>query len=123
MEKLKIKTSDAGGGNMERVRIKTSSTGSNKVVESNRVFTRNGHSPYIGADTSTWWVFDDKKQEYVDTGINAEAPVIIVDPELSEESENPVQNKAVTKEVHAKVDEDDMKLLKVIDIDMLWENA
>ena len=103
------------------VACKETRTGDLKVTESNHVFTRNGHSPYINTDTGTWMVYDDKKKEYVDTEVNAKATKIIMDTILSEESENPVQNKAITKEVNSKVDEEDIKELKAIDIDMLWE--
>lgn len=82
-----------------------------------------GKSPYIDPITKTWWVFDDKKQEYVDTGVYADASAsIIIDDELSEESENPVQNKVVTIEVNSKVNNTEMKSINAIDIDMLWEN-
>lgn len=90
-----------------------------KVVESGIVYTRSGHSPYIDRTTKTWWEYDDKKQEYFDTGILVETGII--DAELSDTSTNPVQNKVITREVKTKISESSIKELKAIDIDAMWE--
>lgn len=102
------------------ISLKETSQPKVKLAESNQTFFRNGKSPYIDETTGTWWVFDDKSQCYVDTNIQAKTGVE-VDSELSLTSYNPVQNKVVTKEVNDKVDEEDIKELKAIDIDVLWE--
>lgn len=86
-----------------------------------QAYTRDGHSPYINDETKTWFVYDDKLQKYIDTGVISEGDVQ-VDTELSDISTNPVQNRVITKEVNQKVDEDNIKQLKAIDIDVLWEN-
>ena len=92
-----------------------------KSTVKNQSYTRDGHSPYIDDETKTWVVYDDKLKKYIDTGIISEGDVH-VDTELSDISTNPVQNKVITKEVNQKVDEDNIKQLKAIDIDVLWEN-
>lgn len=105
---------------MVKVKIRDNSSFVKSTVK-NQSYTRDGHSPYIDSYTKTWFVYDDKLQKYVDTGIISEGDVQ-VDTELSDTSTNPVQNKVITKEVNQKVDEDNIKQLKAIDIDVLWEN-
>lgn len=101
------------------ISVKENTSSKVRLGESGQTFFRNGHSPYIDENTGTWWVYDDKQQKYVDTYVLAEMSKI--DDELSLTSTNPVQNKVVTKEVNDKVDEEDIKELKAIDIDVLWE--
>ena len=79
-----------------------------------------GRSPYIDETTGTWFVFDDTTQSYKDTGVKAE---FVIDDTLSDVSENPVQNKVVTKELQTKLAEQNIKQLLPIDIDVLWENT
>lgn len=44
------------------------------------------------------------EQEIINKIVNGEYQLIIVDDELSEESENPVQNKVITAELNKKLD-------------------
>lgn len=50
--------------------------------------------PYPNAETSTWWVWDANSGAYKDTGVSVDSS-ITVDSELSDTSENPVQNKVI----------------------------
>ena len=104
----------------ERVRVTSISSSRVRVKESNQGFVRNGHSPYIDETTGTWFVFDDTTQSYKDTGVKAE---FVIDGTLSDASENPVQNKVVTKELQTKLAEQSIKQILPIDIDVLWENT
>lgn len=52
--------------------------------------------PYIGED-GYWYLFDAQKEEYVKSGVSALAGVTQVDGALSDESENPVANRALTE--------------------------
>ena len=103
------------------MRIKSVKTGCTIPIRDYKTpIVQKGRSPYIDETTNTWFVFNDAIQSYVDTGVKAK---VIVDDTLSETSENPVQNKIITNEVNAKVNNDDMRILMPIDIDMLWENC
>ena len=66
--------------------------------------------PYIG-DNYNWYVWDVVTQSYVDSGVSAvgEGSVMIsVDNYLSLDSENPVQNKIVTKELNDRLTKETM---------------
>ena len=52
------------------------------------------HQPYPNAETGTWWVWDADSGAYKDTGVSVGSS-IMVDSELSDTSENPVQNKVI----------------------------
>ena len=106
----------------EKIGVRTIKFDKVKIKSSEQGFIRNGHSPYIDETTMTWFEYDDKLQEYVDTGISA-GTGSVVDDALSEESEHPVQNKVVTKELNSKLAEQSMKVINPIDIASIWENA
>ena len=111
---MRIKSVKTGG----EMSVKSVNSDTVVPIRSSTPTVQKGRSPYINEETSTWFVFDDNAQMYVDTGVKAS---VDIDAELSDESTNPVQNRVITKEVNTKIDDDDIKQLNAIDIDMLWE--
>lgn len=57
---------------MKLMRI-TASSMPHKMTPSQQMIIKKGYSPYIG-DTGTWYVYDDNKKAFVDSGIKATGP-------------------------------------------------
>ena len=51
----------------------TASSMPHKMTPSQQMIIKKGYSPYIG-DTGTWYVYDDNKKAFVDSGIKATGP-------------------------------------------------
>lgn len=108
------------------------------TVEAAQPVANFGRSPYVNMQTGTWWEYDDNIHGYRDTGISV---AMKVDAELSEASENAIQNRAVAKEFAktpewakqpdkpsysasdvGALDINDVKIIKAADIDVLWDS-